>query len=239
MALWDTFMTTIGQMQGGVMRALASELRAGGLGAAMLATGLGALHALTPGHGKAALVAYFLGHEARITKGLRIALSGALLHVVSGFVAFLILRFILGQAPSISGRGSITFTLIGYGFVMLAGVMMLVQGLRAGRTHAHAHDGGHALTAGIGLLPCPLTISVLGFAWLQSSAVMVGVVLVSLALGIALTIGLVALAAILTRKGFGATVVASLPGLERFGRRVLIIAGLTIITLAGYAMLRT
>ena len=39
------------------------------------------------------------------------------------------------------------------------------------------HDGVHALTAGVGLLPCPLTISVLGFAWTQGSAVMVGLVL--------------------------------------------------------------
>lgn len=236
MALWDTFMTTIGQMQSGVMRALASELRAGGLGAALLAGGLGALHALTPGHGKAALVAYFLGHEARVTKGLRIALSGALLHVVSGFVAFLILRFVIGQAPSISGRGSPTFTMIGYAFVMLAGVMMLFQGMRSG--HGHAHDGGHALTAGIGLLPCPLTISVLGFAWLQSSAVMVGVVLISLALGIALTIGLVALGAILARKGLGAALASYLPRLQRFGRVLQICAGGAIIAFAGYAMLR-
>jgi ABC-type nickel/cobalt efflux system permease component RcnA len=237
-------MLTIGQMQSGVMRSLAAELRAGGLGAAMLAAGLGALHALTPGHGKAAVVAYFLGQEARITKGLRIALSGALLHVVSGFVAFLILRFALGQAPSISGRGSPTFTLIGYGFVMLAGLMMLYQALRPdhahshGDGHTHTRDGGHALTAGIGLLPCPLTISVLGFAWLQGSALMVGVVLMSLALGISLTIGLVALGAILARKGFSATLVASLPGLERFGRAVQVAAAVAIIAFAGYAMWR-
>lgn len=236
MDLWQSFMTTIGQMQGGIMRTLAAELRAGGAGAMLLAGGLGALHALTPGHGKAALVAYFLGHEARITKGLRIALSGALLHVVSGFVAFLILRFVLGQAPSMFGRGSPTFTMIGYAFVMLAGVMMLVQGLRPG--HNHDHDGGHSLTAGIGLLPCPLTISVLGFAWLQGSALMVGVVLVSLAIGIALTISLVAVAAILARKGFGATVVASLPGLERFGRAAQLVAGAIIIAVAGYTMVR-
>jgi ABC-type nickel/cobalt efflux system permease component RcnA len=229
-------MATLAHLQSGFIRALADELRAGGLGAALLAAGLGALHALTPGHGKAALIAYFLGHDARLTKGLRIALSGALLHVVSGFVAFLILRFALGQAPSIAGRGSPTFTLIGYGFVMLAGLMMLYQGLRS--THTHGHDGGHALTAGIGLLPCPLTISVLGFAWIQSSTLMVAVVLVSLALGIALTIGLVALGAILARQGFGASVVAAMPRLERFGRAAQVGAGLAIIAFAAYAIWR-
>jgi hypothetical protein len=63
-------------------------------------------------------------------------------------------------------------------------------------------------------------------------------VLVSLALGIALTIGLVALGAIAARQGFGATILASLPGLERFGRGVQIVAGAAIIAFAGYAMVR-
>ena len=70
--------------------------------------------------------------------------------------------------------------MVGYGLIVLAGLMMLVQSLRVS---ANTHDGAHALTAGIGLLPCPLTISVLGFAWAQSSAAMVGLVLLSLALG--------------------------------------------------------
>ena len=86
----DGFLQTIGQMQSGIVRTLAAELRAGGFGAAGLAFTLGALHALTPGHGKAALTAYFLGREARIGKGLRVALSAALLHVISGFAAFLV-----------------------------------------------------------------------------------------------------------------------------------------------------
>jgi hypothetical protein len=37
------------------------------------------------------LAAYFLGREARIGKGVRIALVAALLHVLSGFTAFLVL----------------------------------------------------------------------------------------------------------------------------------------------------
>ena len=112
------------------MRGLAAELRAGGLGTVALAFTLGAVHALTPGHGKAALTAYFLGREARIGKGLRVALSAALLHVLSGFAAFLVLRFAVGQAPSMFGRGSPTFTAFGYALIVLAGAMMLYQSVR-------------------------------------------------------------------------------------------------------------
>jgi nickel/cobalt transporter (NicO) family protein len=235
--MWDAFLSAIGQMQSGIMRTLAAELRAGGVGAFMFAFALGALHALTPGHGKAALTAYFLGREARIGKGLSVALSAALLHVLSGFAAFLLLRFVLGQAPSISGRGSPGFTAFGYGLIVLAGAMMLYQSFRP-KQHDHYHDGSRALIAGMGLLPCPLTISVLGFAWLQSSSVMVGLMLVSLAMGISLTIGVVAVAAILGRATMGKALAAYLPQFERGARIVQGVAGGVIVALGVYTLVR-
>ena len=130
--------------------------------------------------------------------------------------------------PSMTGRSSPAFTLVGYGLIILSGAIMIAQSLRT--DHGTA-DGAHALTAEIGLLPCPLTISVLGFAWTQSSAVMVGVVLVSLALGISLTIGLVALLAILARRGLGAAVGSYLPGLERWSRALQGVAGASIVAI--------
>jgi ABC-type nickel/cobalt efflux system permease component RcnA len=116
----DWLIAYLGSIQAGIVRTLAAELRAGGLGTAALAFALGAVHALTPGHGKAALAAYFLGREARIGKGLQLALTAALLHVLSGFAVFLVLRFAIGQAPSITGRGSPTFTIVGYGLIIIA-----------------------------------------------------------------------------------------------------------------------
>ncbi len=47
----DAFIIWLGQIQGGIVRMLSSELRSGGLGTLWLAFTLGALHALTPGHG--------------------------------------------------------------------------------------------------------------------------------------------------------------------------------------------
>jgi len=44
----DWLITYLGSLQGGIVRPLAAEMRAGGLGTAWLAFGLGALHALTP-----------------------------------------------------------------------------------------------------------------------------------------------------------------------------------------------
>jgi nickel/cobalt transporter (NicO) family protein len=224
----DWLIAYLGSLQGGIVRTLAVELRAGGLGAAALAFGLGALHALTPGHGKAALAAYFLGREANISKGVRIALTAAMLHVLSGLAVFLVLRFIVGQTPSITGRASPTFTVLGYGLIMLAGAVMLFQSVRPASA---GHDGGHALTGGIGLLPCPLTISVLGFAWVQGSAIMVSVVLIALALGIATTIGIVAMVSILARHTLGQALAHRLPQLERGARVLQGLAGAAILAI--------
>lgn len=222
----DWLITYLGWLQGDIVRTLAAEMRAGGLGTAWLAFGLGALHALTPGHGK--LAAYFLGRKARIGKGVRIALVAALLHVLSGFAAFVVLRLFVSQAHSITGRGSPTFTVLGYGLIIVAGAVMLFQSVRPASA---GHDAAHVLTGGIGLLPCPLTISVLGFAWVQGTAIMVMVVLAGLALGIATTIGIVAVVTILARNTLGHALAQRLPQLERGARVLQGAAGVAIIVI--------
>ena len=218
----------LSSFQAGVLRGLAAELRAGGVGTAALAFTLGAVHALTPGHGKAALAAYFLGREARIGKGLRVALAAALLHVLSGLALFFILRFTVGRALSITGRPSPAFLIVGYGLIVFSGTVMVVQSLRPARPADH---GLYALTGGVGLLPCPLTISVLGFAWAQGTIAMVGLVLLSLALGIATTIGLVAVLAIVGRTLVEASLDGRLGRIERAGRILQGIAGVAIIVI--------
>jgi ABC-type nickel/cobalt efflux system permease component RcnA len=218
-----------------VVTGLAAELRTGGWLTAALAFALGALHALTPGHGKAALAAYFLGQDAKLHTGLRVTLAAAFLHVLMGALAFAILRFVLSQTPLMTGRGSPYFVVIGYGLILLAGVMMLVQSLRPAPAAGHTH----VLTMGIGLLPCPLTITVLGFAWAQGSGLMVIVVLIALASGIAFTIGTVALLAIVTRRILGRALVRHLAGFERGARILQGTAGAMIIIIAGYALWTT
>jgi nickel/cobalt transporter (NicO) family protein len=122
-----------------------------------------------------------------------VTLTASFLHVLMGALVFVGLRFVVSQTPLMVARGSPFFLLTGYGLILLAGAIMLVQSLRLASTSA-AHP--HALAFGAGLLPCPLTISVLGFAWAQGAGPMVLVVLIALASGIAFTIGTVALLSI-------------------------------------------
>ena len=191
----------LASLQGGCSGAWQPSCEPAASVTAALAFALGALHALTPGHGKAALATYFLGTEARLAQRCRGGAMAALLHVLVGVRGFsgAAIRWSVA-CPFAMGRPSAGFSLAGYMLIGLAGLMMLVQSLRPAE---HPHSA-HALTAGVGLLPCPLTISVLGFAWVQSTAPMVALVLLSLTAGIATTIGAVALLAILFRSSVGA-----------------------------------
>lgn len=231
----DGLITFLSELQRTAVAGLAAELRAGGMFTAALAFALGALHALTPGHGKAALAAYFLGQEAKLGTGLRVTLAASFLHVVMGALAFMILRFVVSRTPLMTDRGSSFFAVAGYGLILVVGAVMLVQSLRP----ASAAARPHTLALGVGLLPCPLTISVLGFAWAQSGGAMVLVVLVALAAGIALTIGAVALFAIVVRRFAGYALAHHLSGLDRWARAAQGVAGAAIVAIAAYALSTT
>jgi nickel/cobalt transporter (NicO) family protein len=230
MAEW--FISQVANLQASLLTGFTAELRAGGLGTAVFAMILGALHALTPGHGKSAIAAYFLGRQEALGQGVRVALMGAMLHVLNGFGLFLVTRFIIGASASITGRAPPSVTAIGYALIIAAGLLMLAQSLRP----AFKGMSAGALTAGIGALPCPLTISVLGFAWAQASAGMLVLVLVSLALGIALTIGTVALAAIVARGTVGAALGTGFSGLETGARIAQGLAGTSIVMIGVYTL---
>ena len=66
---------------------------------------------------------------------------------------------------------------------------------------------------------------------------MVLVVLISLALGIALTIGLVALAAIVGRRTMGLALAGYLPGLERWSRIIQGVAGALIVAIGIWTLI--
>lgn len=229
----DWFIPNVAWLQASLLTALASELRAGGIGTMVFAFILGALHALTPGHGKSAIAAYFLGRQEALGYGVRVALTGSLLHVLNGFVLFLVTRLLIGAGAALTGRPPPSVTALGYALIIGAGLLMLWQGLRPAVKGA---AGRGALTAGIALLPCPLTISVLGFAWAQASAGMIALVLISLALGIFLTIGSVALVAIMARRTVGLAIGPAFGGLETGARVAQAVAGGSIVMIGLYTL---
>ncbi len=176
------------------------------VGAIAFALALGAVHAMTPGHGKAVIFSYFLGANARPLNGVAMAGKVAAMHVLSAVA----LVALFGSAASMFGRpaGVAKWLQIGsYAIIVVIGVWLLLRALRAARrggTAAAPHR--HGLSRGllpfaIGLLPCPMTMLILTYA-LANASLAAGLVLVGfLGVGIAITIALVGSLGILVRSG--------------------------------------
>ena len=110
----------------------------------------GAVHALGPGHGKFVIVSYFLAREARLMRGVVMAVQIAIVHVIAAVVIVWLADIVLERGfglglSDVPGVRAASFLII-----VGIGVYMLYQAVRAslrararGRGHGHAHDRCH------------------------------------------------------------------------------------------------
>lgn len=155
----------------------------------------GAVHALTPGHGKTALASYLVGSRLAVLKGLGVAAVLSLTHVASAVLLALVGAPLL--ARTIVGAGqSPALERLSRGLLAAIGLWLIVRAVR-GRHHVH----GEGVVVGLiaGLVPCPLTLFVMFFS-LARGVPQAGLMFaVAMLIGISLTLGAVALATILAR----------------------------------------
>ena len=193
-----------------VDRALSSPLVA--LVAVAAAFGVGALHALAPGHGKAIAAAYLVGGRGRPRDAVLLGAAVAAMHTISVLVLGLGLQALLrgrGSLPAATEQVTPVLRLLSGLLVVGVGVYLLVRQRRHGREHHHALPEGAsafsrpglvALGAAGGLLPSPAAFLVLtttaftGRLWLGL------VLLVVFSLGLATTLTVIGLAAVRGRQ---------------------------------------
>ena len=123
------------------------------LGAFLLALAVafayGAVHAFGPGHGKFVVVSYFLGREARVMRGVVMAVQIAIVHVIAAVVivwlADLVLRggFGLGLSDVPGVRAASFLIIVGIGLYMLYQAVRASLRARSGGAHGHSHDHSH------------------------------------------------------------------------------------------------
>lgn len=188
----------------------------------------GAVHALTPGHSKAVLATYLTGSAASVPRGLAISLILSFVHVgVSVLIALLSLPLVsvtlgsVGRAPLLEG--------VSRGLLGLIGLWMLWQGVRG---TGQAHALGMATGFAAGLIPCPLTLFVMTFAisrGVPEAGVAFAVVMMA---GVALVLGVVALAAVVFRRQLLLLLSARPTLVDRATRAIQIIAGLILAVVA-------
>jgi nickel/cobalt transporter (NicO) family protein len=174
-----------------------------------LALALGAVHALSPGHGKALAAAYLVGARARAVHALLFGAAVTVAHTVVVFAlgcAALALERTVGSEPLLRG-----LEVISAGAVALLGVVQVSRRFReatAERGHDHGHPAGPgvgwrslvALGASAGLTPCPSALALL-LAALALRRYAFGLVLVAaFSVGVAATLTMVGWIAIAARR---------------------------------------
>lgn len=207
---------------------------------------LGALHALSPGHGKAMVAAYLVGTRGRVVDAVRLGVVVTVTHVISvivlGFVALVLSHYTLSQDfyPWLGVASGVLIFLTGY--FLLARTALAST---SHHDHEHSHDHSHnvegmghdegsqnshslkeIISLGVagGLVPCPSAIVILLFAVAVNRIVTGLMLILSFSLGLAAVLILI-----------GVLTVTASKRLERLGSNVGWIKRLPVFT-AGIIM---
>lgn len=189
---------------------------------------LGALHALSPGHGKAMVAAYLVGTRGRIVDAVRLGVVVTITHVISvvglGVVALVASHYTLSK-DIYPWLGVVSGTII-----FLTGYFLLARTALAVGHHHHHHDHSHhhttennhsmkeIISLGVagGLVPCPSAIVILLFA-VAVNRIAAGLMLIlSFSLGLAAVLILIGIFTItashkLEKIGAGVSWIRRLP----------------------------
>ena len=98
--------------------------------ALLLSFSYGVLHTLGPGHGKAVIVSYFIGHNGSLKRGLAMGIRIAIFHVLSAVVLAVLTNTILQEIGGDRAGSYRMIRLISYGAIALIGGRMLKQALQ-------------------------------------------------------------------------------------------------------------
>jgi len=125
-----------------------------------IAFAYGIFHAFGPGHGKFIIVSYFLGREARMARGVVMAIQVAIVHVIVAilivWLADIVLKagFGIGLSEVPGVRAASFLIIVGIGLYMLYQAARTsgspVSGVAVGDRHDHGREHSHGHGAGPG-----------------------------------------------------------------------------------------
>lgn len=147
---------------------------------------LGALHALTPGHGKTLLAACLVGERGTPWRAVGLGVTITVTHTAAVLG--------LGAAVLIAGQSVLPGSVVPL-LTVAAGLLVVGLGIRLVRRrwrgapagHGHGHPRGGVLAVGFsaGLVPCPEALSVLLLAVGLNRAALGLVMIVAFSVGLA------------------------------------------------------
>ena len=203
-----------GEARGGDALADAFESAAAGEGVIALllivAFAWGALHALSPGHGKAMVAAYLIGTRGTAKHAVALGATVTVTHTAGvfalGFVALALSEYVLPEDlyPWLNLASGVLVLVVGGG--------VLRSRLRRRRRHHHHHHHGPenlswrgliAMGASAGLIPCPSALVVLLAAVAQGQIALGMLLIVAFSAGLAATLTALGLAVVLASRALG------------------------------------
>jgi nickel/cobalt transporter (NicO) family protein len=203
----------------------------------LAAFGWGAVHALSPGHGKAMVAAYLVGTRGTARHAVALGATVTITHTIGvftlGIVTLLLSAFILPEQlyPWLNLTSGL--------MVLGIGGAVLRSRLRARRKHHHHHHhhehdlswkGLIAMGASAGLIPCPSALVVLLGAIAQHQVALGLLLIVVFSMGLAGTLTGLGLAVVYaqrltTRINFSSRLATALPAVSAL---VIVGAGLVL-----------
>jgi len=186
---------------------------AAGLSLLLLAAafGWGAVHAISPGHGKAMVAAYLVGTRGTPRHAVALGLIVTVTHTIGVFALGVVT---LGLSAWVVPEDLYPWLNLAAGsLVALVGASVLRTRLRARRAHHHHHHhhapdtitwrGLAAMGASAGLVPCPSALVVLLAAIAQHQVALGLVLIVAFSAGLAGTLTALGLAVVWSGRALG------------------------------------
>jgi nickel/cobalt transporter (NicO) family protein len=187
----------------------------------------GALHALSPGHGKAMVAAYLVGTRGTARHAIALGATVTLTHTAGVFALGLVA---LGLSEYVLPEDLYPWLNLVSGLLVLGvGAFVLRKNLRRRRHHHHHHHdhgpeqlswrGILAMGTAAGLIPCPSALVVLLGAIAQGEIALGMLMIVAFSLGLAATLTALGLAVVsagraISRLNIPSRVTTALPALS-------------------------
>jgi ABC-type nickel/cobalt efflux system permease component RcnA len=194
----------------------------------------GAIHALTPGHGKSILASYLVGSRLAAVRATVVAGVLSLTHVGSAVVLALLAAPLVTRTLGGVGRAP-ALEFVSRGLLVAIGLWLVI---RAWRGRSHPHGEGLVVGAVAGLVPCPLTLFAMFFA-LSRGVPEAGLTFaVAMMLGVGFTLSSVAIMTVLARDRLVWVFARHGVAMARLARVLDGVAGICLIAVAGETLLR-
>jgi ABC-type nickel/cobalt efflux system permease component RcnA len=208
----------------------------------LAAFGWGAIHALSPGHGKAMVAAYLVGTRGTARHAAALGAIVTVTHTAGvfalGLVTLLLSQFVVPEQlyPWLTLASGLLVVIVGAGVVR--------SRMRARRAHSHSHSHAHdhhhhddvttrgllAMGASAGLIPCPSALVVLLGAISQHQVLLGMLLIVAFSVGLAAAMTAVGVAVVYAgrltaRVDLRGRVATALPVISGI---VIVVAGLVL-----------